>query len=56
MLEFDIIANWKLAIENFIEHMQAGRASEGFDGGVLSPYWVPLQQHFGRLIYDAIKG
>ena len=38
-----------------IERMQAGRASEGFDGGVLSPYWDPVQQHFARLIYDAIR-
>ncbi|NNC98690.1 MAG: aromatic ring-hydroxylating dioxygenase subunit alpha [Gammaproteobacteria bacterium] len=38
-----------------IERMQSGRASEGFDGGVLSPYWDPVQQHFGRLIYGAVK-
>ena len=38
-----------------IERMHAGRASNGFDGGVLSPYWDPVQQYFGRLIYNAVK-
>lgn len=38
-----------------IERMQAGRASEGFDGGVLSPYWDPVQQQFSRLVVDAMK-
>ena len=37
-----------------IERMQAGRLSDGFDGGVLSPYWDPVQQHFAGLIYDSI--
>ena len=37
-----------------IERMQAGRSSDGFDGGVLSPYWDPLQQHFARLLRDSI--
>ena len=38
-----------------IERMQVGRAPDGFDGGVLSPYWDPVQQHFARLIYDATR-
>ncbi len=37
-----------------IERMQVGRSSDGFDGGVLSPYWDPVQQHFARLVRDAI--
>jgi choline monooxygenase len=37
-----------------IERMQAGRYSEGFDGGVLSPYWDPVQQHYARLISASI--
>jgi choline monooxygenase len=38
-----------------IERMQAGRASEGFDGGVLSPYWDPVQQHFAKLMVEAMQ-
>jgi choline monooxygenase len=38
-----------------IERMQCGRASDGFDGGVLSPYWDPVQQHFAALITRAIS-
>jgi hypothetical protein len=34
--------------------MQAGRASDGLDGGVLSPYWDPVQQHFARFIFEAM--
>ncbi|GIS89662.1 MAG: hypothetical protein CM1200mP18_23720 [Gammaproteobacteria bacterium] len=34
--------------------MQAGRLSDGFDGGVLSPYWDPVQQHFARLIVESV--
>jgi hypothetical protein len=30
--------------------MQAGRRSDGFDAGVLSPYWDPVLQHFARLV------
>jgi choline monooxygenase len=37
-----------------IERMQKGRASEGFDGGVLSPYWDPVLQHFAVLTTEAI--
>lgn len=39
-----------------IERMQSGRNSEGFDGGVLSPYWDPVQQHFARLMASGIGG
>ncbi|MGI9319579.1 MAG: aromatic ring-hydroxylating oxygenase subunit alpha, partial [bacterium] len=52
-----VIQNWHdLNQEDIgiIERMQAGRASEGFDGGVLSPYWDPVQQHFARLIVTAM--
>jgi choline monooxygenase len=54
-----VIQNWNdLNAEDIgiIERMQAGRASEGFDGGVLSPYWDPVLQHFARLVYDAVGG
>ena len=54
-----VVKNWNdLNHEDIgvIERMQAGRASEGFDGGVLSPYWDPVQQHFAKLIFNAIKG
>lgn len=54
----DVIDNWNnLNHEDIgvIERMQAGRHSDGFDGGVLSPYWDPVQQHFARLITDSIK-
>jgi len=34
--------------------MQSGRNSEGFDGGVLSPYWDPVSQHFARLLTESI--
>ncbi len=53
-----VIQNWRdLNHEDIgvIERMQAGRYSEGFDGGVLSPYWDPVQQHFARLIYSSIE-
>ena len=53
-----VIQNWHdLNNEDIgiIERMQAGRASDGFDGGVLSPYWDPVQQHFARLIYDGMR-
>ncbi len=52
-----VIKNWNdLNHEDIgvIERMQAGRYSEGFDGGVLSPYWDPVQQHFARLVTAAI--
>ena len=52
-----VIQNW-LELNNedlgIIERMQAGRSSEGFDGGVLSPYWDPASQHFAKLIYDSM--
>ena len=53
-----VVKNWHdLNNEDvgIIERMQAGRASEGFDGGVLSPYWDPVQQHFGKLIFNAVN-
>jgi hypothetical protein len=34
--------------------MQGGRSSGGFDGAVLSPYRDTVQQHFARLVRDAI--
>ena len=52
-----VIDNWNnLNHEDIgvIERMQAGRYSEGFDGGVLSPYWDPVQQHFARLLAESI--
>ena len=52
-----VIQNWnELNHEDIgiIERMQAGRASEGFDGGVLSPYWDPVQQQFARLLTAAL--
>ena len=52
-----VIKNWNdLNHEDIgvIERMQAGRYSEGFEGGVLSPYWDPVQQHFARLVTHAI--
>ena len=52
-----VVKNWHdLNREDIgvIERMQAGRASDGFDGGVLSPYWDPVQQHFARLVNAAI--
>ena len=53
-----VVQNWNdLNHEDIgvIERMQAGRASEGFDGGVLSPYWDPVQQHFAKLIFEAVR-
>lgn len=53
-----VIDNWNdLNHEDIgvIERMQAGRYSDGFDGGVLSPYWDPVQQHFARLVTRSIK-
>jgi hypothetical protein len=41
-------------ISVFPERMQGGRSSGGFDGAVLSPYRDPVQQHFARLVRDAI--
>jgi choline monooxygenase len=52
-----VIKNWHdLNLEDIgiLERMQEGRLSDGFDGGVLSPYWDPVQQHFARLIYQAM--
>jgi hypothetical protein len=34
--------------------MQAKRSPDGFDSGVLSPCRDPVQQHFARLLRDAI--
>ncbi len=53
-----VIENWNdLNHEDIgvIERMQAGRYSEGFEGGVLSPYWDPVQQHFARLVTESIE-
>ncbi|MEJ2178268.1 MAG: RHO alpha subunit C-terminal catalytic domain-containing protein [Gammaproteobacteria bacterium] len=52
-----VIENWRELNQEdigIIERMQAGRASEGFDGGVLSPYWDPVQQQFAKLIVSAM--
>ena len=52
-----VVNNWNdLNHEDIgiIERMQSGRRSDGFDGGVLSPYWDPVQQHFARLVSNAI--
>lgn len=52
-----VVGNWRdLNHEDIgiIERMQIGRRSDGYDGGVLSPYWDPVQQHFARLAADAI--
>ena len=52
-----VIKNWHdLNLEDIgiLERMQRGRLSDGFNGGVLSPYWDPVQQHFARLIYQAM--
>lgn len=53
-----VVQNWNdLNHEDIgiIERMQAGRHSDGFEGGVLSPYWDPVQQHFARLVSDSIR-
>ena len=53
-----VIQNWHdLNQEDIgvIERMQAGRNSDGFDGGVLSPYWDPVQQQFARLVFDSFN-
>ena len=53
-----VIDNWHdLNQEDMgvIERMQAGRSSEGFDGGVLSPFWDPVLQHYARLIFDSMQ-
>ena len=53
-----VIQNWtNLNHEDIgiVERMQSGRASDGFDGGVLSPYWDPVQQHFAGMIIQAIS-
>ena len=52
-----VVKNWHaLNLEDIgiLERMQRGRLSDGFNGGVLSPYWDPVQQHFARLIYQAM--
>lgn len=52
-----VAQNWHdLKIEDvgIIERMQAGRASDAFQGGVLSPYWDPVLQHFTRLVLESI--
>ena len=52
-----VVKNWHdLNSEDIgiIERMQSGRCSEGFDGGVLSPYWDPVQQHFAKLVTESI--
>ena len=53
-----VIQNWNdLNHEDIgvVERMQSGRNSEGFDGGVLSPYWDPVLQQFARLLTDAVS-
>ena len=52
-----VVRSWRdLNLEDVgvVERMQAGRASDGFDGGVLSPYWDPVLQQFARLVADAV--
>ena len=52
-----VINNWhELNLEDIgiLERMQNGRLSDGFNGGVLSPYWDPVQQYFARLIYQSM--
>ena len=52
-----VIQNWNdLNHEDIgiVERMQKGRESEGFDGGVLSPYWDPVLQYFARLMSESI--
>ncbi|MGI9290711.1 MAG: aromatic ring-hydroxylating oxygenase subunit alpha, partial [Gammaproteobacteria bacterium] len=54
-----VIQNWNdLNHEDIgiIERMQKGRNSEGFDGGVLSPYWDPVLQYFAQLMTQSISG
>ena len=54
-----VIQNWiDLNHEDIgvIERMQSGRNSEGFDGGVLSPYWDPVLQQFARLMTESVSG
>ena len=54
-----VVQNWsELNHEDIgvVERMQSGRNSEGFDGGVLSPYWDPVLQQFARLLTDAVSG
>ena len=53
-----VIKNWNdLNHEDIgiIERMQMGRRSEGFNGGVLSPYWDPVSQYFAKLMAEAIE-
>ena len=53
-----VVQNWiDLNHEDIgiIERMQSGRNSEGFDGGVLSPYWDPVLQQFARLLTDSVR-
>ena len=53
----NVIDNWaQLNAEDIgvIARMQQGRHSDGFDGGVLSPYWDPVIQQFARLMVEEI--
>ncbi|MFO0995611.1 MAG: aromatic ring-hydroxylating dioxygenase subunit alpha [Alphaproteobacteria bacterium] len=53
-----VIDNWvELNAEDIgiIERMQLGRHSDGFDGGVLSPYWDRATHQFARLLVDAMR-
>ncbi|MCP4387546.1 MAG: aromatic ring-hydroxylating dioxygenase subunit alpha [Gammaproteobacteria bacterium] len=53
-----VIQNWSdLNHEDIgvVERMQSGRNSEGFDGGVLSPYWDPVLQQFARLMTESVS-
>jgi choline monooxygenase len=52
-----VVQNWNdLNHEDIgvVERMQSGRKSEGFDGGVLSPYWDPVLQQFARLLTSSV--
>ncbi len=41
---------------NILEKMQAGRASDGFDGGRFSPYHETTTHHFQKLVAKCISG
>ncbi|MDA0704700.1 MAG: aromatic ring-hydroxylating dioxygenase subunit alpha [Proteobacteria bacterium] len=53
-----VLDNWQALNEEdigIVERMQEGRRSDGFDGGVLSPYWDPVLQQFSRLVVEAMR-
>ena len=53
-----VIENWRELNQEdvgVVERMQTGRNSDVFQGGVLSPFWDPVQQHFAKLLVDAVN-